>query len=134
MKKSNVKNRLSAKTIVILALVMAAFLAVGVLIGSFVRRNASSGTLILSVNPIIRIDYDQNGNVTAVSGQNADGVGIVENAGSLVGLECKDAVRLLVEQIHSAGYFVDEIEGERRNVYLRSKKALTSQATASLRT
>ena len=113
MKKSNVKNRLSAKTIVILALVMAAFLAVGVLIGSFVRRNASSGTLILSVNPIIRIDYDQNGNVTAVSGQNADGVGIVENAGSLVGLECKDAVRLLVEQIHSAGYFVDEIEGER---------------------
>ena len=125
MKKStNNQNRgkLSAKTVIVIALVMAAFLALGVFIGSFAMRKNSNGTLILSVNPRIRIDYDENGLVTAVSGKNTDGIEIVNNAGALEGLECAEAVQILIREIHSAGYFIDEIDGERRNVYLKVEK------------
>ena len=99
MKKStNNQNRgkLSAKTVIVIALVMAAFLALGVFIGSFAMRKNSNGTLILSVNPMIRIDYDENGLVTAVSGKNTDGIEIVNNAGALEGLECAEAVQILI--------------------------------------
>ena len=125
MKKSSNnqnRNKLSLKAVIIIALIMVAFLALGIFVGSFAKTNRSNGTLILSVNPIIRIDYDENGLVTAVSGKNADGIGIVNSAGALEGLECAEAVQILVREIHSAGYFVDEIDGERRNVYLKVEK------------
>ena len=34
---------------------------------------SESGVLILSVNPEIQIDYDENGIVTAITGRNEDG-------------------------------------------------------------
>ena len=37
-----------------------------------------AGTLLLSVNPEIELDYDQKGNVLALEGINADGKKVVE--------------------------------------------------------
>ena len=37
----------------------------------------SVGTVLLSVNPEIEIDYDKAGNVVALTGPNADGQGVL---------------------------------------------------------
>ena len=80
------------------------------------EKVAGGGVLVLSVNPKIAVQYDENGNVTAVDARNEDAKAIIENCGELVGKETREAVGKLVEAIGSAGYFVEEIEGENRKI------------------
>ncbi|MBQ2972595.1 MAG: hypothetical protein IJE16_08645 [Ruminococcus sp.] len=77
---------------------------------------ASGGVLVLSVNPEIAVEYDKNGLVTNVSARNDDAISIISNCKDLIGKETREVVTTLVSAIGEAGYFVEEVEGERRQI------------------
>ena len=81
-----------------------------------------AGTLLLSVNPEIELDYDQKGNVLALEGINADGKKVVEAYPDFEGKSCRDVVGDLVTEINEAGYFDTTIEGHEKNIILKLAK------------
>ena len=78
-----------------------------------------TGTLTLSVNPEIQIDYNKEGAVTALTGRNDDGKGIVDVYPDYIGKSCADVLKDLIVEIHEAGYFVDDIDGIQKNIVLQ---------------
>lgn len=77
---------------------------------------AAGGVLVLKVNPEIAVEYDDAGNVKGVTARNEDAKAIIEQAGDLIGQPAREAVKQLVTLIGDAGYFVEEVEGERRQI------------------
>ena len=77
---------------------------------------SSGGVLVLRVNPEIAVEYDENGLVTGVSARNDDALAIISSCEGLIGQEARTAVTSLVTAIGEAGYFVEEVEGERRQI------------------
>ena len=71
---------------------------------------------MLSVNPEIQIDYNKEGKVIALAGQNEEGKGIVEAYPDYIGKNCDVVLRDLVEKINEAGYFVEDIDGNEKNI------------------
>ena len=82
------------------------------------ESSVTAGVLTLRVNPEIAIHYNQSGKVVALEGDNQDGREIVEAYPDYIGKECEVVVQELVEEIHAAGYFVEEVEGQPRRVVL----------------
>ena len=80
--------------------------------------SVTAGVLTLRVNPEIAIHYNQSGKVVALKGDNQDGREIVEAYPDYIGKDCEVVVQELVEEIHAAGYFVEEVEGQPRRVVL----------------
>ena len=80
--------------------------------------SVTAGVLTLRVNPEIAIHYNQSGKVVALKGDNQDGREIVEAYPDYIGKDCEVVVQELVEEIHTAGYFVEEVEGQPRRVVL----------------
>ena len=78
-----------------------------------------TGFLTLSVNPEIRIEYDEEGRVIGLTGQNDDGKNIVASYPDYIGKECDEVLNDLIVKINEAGYFVEEIEGGRKNIVLQ---------------
>ena len=78
-----------------------------------------TGVLTLSVNPEIQIEYNGEGKVTALTGRNDDGKGIVEAYPDYIGKDCKTVLRDLIVEINEAGYFVDDIDGNKKNIVLQ---------------
>ena len=78
-----------------------------------------TGTLTLSVNPEIQIEYNRDGKVTALTGRNDDGKGILEAYPDYIGKDCKTVLRDLIVEINEAGYFVDDIDGNKKNIVLQ---------------
>ena len=78
-----------------------------------------TGILTLSVNPEIQIEYNGEGKVTALTGRNDDGKGIVEAYPDYIGKDCKTVLRDLIVEINEAGYFVDDIDGNKKNIVLQ---------------
>lgn len=83
---------------------------------------AEGGTLILKVNPEIAVNYDENGLVTSVKAKNDDAKAILANYTGFEGKECRSVVSELVTSIGEAGYFVEEIEGEKRQITIEIEK------------
>lgn len=81
--------------------------------------NKESGTLILSVNPEIEINYDSQGNVTSVQGVNDDGKEIVEGYLGYEGKDCETVLDDLIRKINEAGYFSDTVDGNQKNIVLQ---------------
>ncbi len=79
---------------------------------------AVAGHIYLSVNPEIKISYNNDGLVTEILGVNEDGKGIVSVYDNYIGKDCSDVVSGLVEEIHAAGYFVEEVEGEHKQIVI----------------
>ena len=77
---------------------------------------SSGGVLVLSVNPEIAVEYDKDGIVTGVTARNDDALAIINSCKGLIGQQTRDVVSDLVTAIGDAGYFVEEIEGERRQI------------------
>lgn len=77
---------------------------------------SSGGVLVLSVNPEIAVEYDKDGIVTGVTARNDDALAIINSCKGLIGQQTRDVVSNLVTAIGDAGYFVEEIEGERRQI------------------
>ena len=78
-----------------------------------------TGTLILSVNPEIQIDYNKDGKVTALTGKNEDGEAIVSAYQDYIGKSCDDVLEDLIVEINEAGYFAYDIDGNKRNIVLQ---------------
>ena len=76
----------------------------------------AAGSLLLSVNPEIAVFYDRDGLVTDVEGRNRDGRDILEHYTGYEGKETRQVVRELVTAIGEAGYFVEDIDGEKRQI------------------
>ena len=82
------------------------------------ESSVTAGVLTLRVNPEIAIHYNTDGKVVALEGDNQDGREIVETYPDYIGKDCEVVVQELVEEIHAAGYFVEEVEGQPRRVVL----------------
>ena len=80
---------------------------------------SEGGTLLLSVNPEIQIDYNKEGHVTALTGKNEDGKSIVAGYPDYVGKECDDVLEDLIVAINDAGYFIEDIDGHEKNIVLQ---------------
>src|SRR5690554_837179 len=79
---------------------------------------ASTGMLILKVNPEIAIAYNDTGEVTEVKGLNSEGEAIVEGYSDYIGKDSGVVLEELIAMIGEAGYFVEEIEGESKHIVL----------------
>ena len=77
-----------------------------------------TGTLTLSVNPEIQIEYNKDGKVTALTGRN-DGKGVLEAYPDYIGKDCEVVLQELIVEINEAGYFVDDIDGNKKNIVLQ---------------
>ena len=86
---------------------------------------ASGGVLVLSVNPKIAVEYDENGTVTGIIARNNDAMAIVAGCEGLIGQSARDAVSGLVTAIGEAGFFVEEIDGEGRKITLEIEPGST---------
>lgn len=80
---------------------------------------ASTGILTLSVNPEIQIEYNKDGVVTALTGKNDDGKAIVTSYTDYIGKDCGTVLEELVRSIHEAGYFVEDVDGNKKNIVLQ---------------
>lgn len=78
-----------------------------------------AGTLLLSVNPEIEIDYDNNGRVLEIEGRNEDAKALLKALESYEGEACSVAVANLVDAIYDAGYFSDTLDGQTRNIVVK---------------
>lgn len=79
---------------------------------------SSFGTIVLKINPEIAIEYDEQGLVTRVIGKNDDGQEIVDMYYDFIGKDSGLVLEELVALINEAGYFVEEVEGEARQIIL----------------
>ncbi len=86
-----------------------------------VAEAAEFGSLILKVNPEIKVSYDEKGIVTKVDGLNEDGVKLLKNEKDYIGKSSKKVIEDLIVKIKEAGYFIEEIEGENRKITLEIK-------------
>ena len=80
------------------------------------------GTLLLSVNPEIEMDYDASGNVVALTGRNADGQAVLAACTDYEGQPCAAVAGDLVEQINAGGYFDTTVAGQERNIILKLER------------
>lgn len=80
------------------------------------------GSILLRVNPEISIRYDQQGNVTSLKAKNKDASEIVGGVSGFAGRPSSEVISELVGKIHEAGYLVEEIEGERRQITIEIEK------------
>ena len=77
---------------------------------------ADGGILVISVNPEIAVEYDNSGIVTGITARNNEALTIINNCQGLIGSKTKDAVNKLVTAIGEAGYFVEEVSGQTRQI------------------
>lgn len=124
MKKPNFKTIIS----VALALVLSLFVFVGCNSNPTTNESsepAAGGVLVLSVNPEIAVSYDALGNVTTVIARNDDAKGIIAEYSGYEGKTCKAVISELVAKIGEAGYFVEEIEGEKCQIIIEIEPGST---------
>ena len=81
-----------------------------------------AGTVILSVNPSVMIDYDTDGLVMDISGLNEDGLDLAAQEEDLIGIPCLVALHKLIVDIHDAGFFVSDFGGKGRDIFLYLQK------------
>ena len=80
------------------------------------------GTVLLSINPEIRMDYDEAGCVVALTGVNDDGEQVLSNFQDAQGKPCQEVLPALVHSIGQAGYFDDTIDGNEKNIVLKLER------------
>ena len=82
----------------------------------------SVGTVLLSVNPEIEMDYDEVGNVVALTGLNEDGKAVLASYTGYEGKPCATVVGELVDEINAGGYFDATIDGHEKNIILKLER------------
>ena len=82
---------------------------------------AETGYLTLRVNPEIEVEYNKEGKVTDLTGQNEEGRAIVAAYNDYIGKDCTEVLSDLLVDINEGGYFVSEDEDHPKNVVLQVK-------------
>ncbi len=77
------------------------------------------GTVLLSVNPEIEIDYNSEGLVVEVSGRNEGGKLIAADPASYIGKPCAQVTSELVEKIYSSGVVTLDADGNPKNIVVK---------------
>ena len=77
------------------------------------------GSITLAVNPEIRVNYDEDALVTSIEGLNVDGESIVSLYPDFVGKECDVVLADLAALIKDQGYFIEDIDGNKKNVVIK---------------
>ena len=80
------------------------------------------GTVLLSVNPEIEMDYDEAGNVVALTGINDDGKAVLASYTGYEGKACTAVISELVDEINAGGYFDATIDGHEKNIVLKLER------------
>ena len=116
------KNR---KMIAVLSALLTLLLALSCLTGCAQSEPSATGTklaaggvLVLRVNPEIAVNYDEQGLVTGVKARNDDGEQILTGYTDYTGKAAREVVTELVAAIGEAGYFVEEVEGQGRQIVI----------------
>ena len=78
-----------------------------------------AGTLLLSVNPEIEIEYDHRGLVIEIEGLNNDGKAVAGAYKDYKGKDCDTVVNELVKKIYDSGFFETTIGGQSRNIVIK---------------
>ncbi len=81
-----------------------------------------AGTLLLSVNPEIELQYDYDGLVRQLNAGNEEGRNLLSGYTGYENRECGEVVSELVEKIYESGYFSETIGGQQKNIVLRLEK------------
>lgn len=74
------------------------------------------GTLVVSVNPSLAVNYLNDGTVGSIIALNEDGEAILSNYKGFEGKHANLVVKELIQLIGEAGYLVDDIEKENRQI------------------
>lgn len=124
MKKMNRKNKIATAAAIVLSLSLlsgcvSAAPSAPVASGASSQGGQTVGTILLSVNPEIEIDYDLQGLVRDVEGKNEDGKKVVQNYTDYAGKECQTVVSELVEEIYQEGYLNSTIDGHAKNIVVK---------------
>ena len=109
-------------TYLLLAVMALSVSACGNTADSGIQPVEKAGTVILSVNPSVMIDYDSNGLVMDISGLNEDGLNLAAQEEDLIGVPCLVALHKLIVDIHDAGFFVSDFGGRGRDIFLYLQK------------
>lgn len=86
---------------------------------SSAKQEKVFGKILLSVNPEIEIEYDEDGIVVELEGVNDEGREIVKKYSDFVGKDSETVVKELVQEIYDSGYFSDTIDGNSRNIIVK---------------
>ena len=81
-----------------------------------------AGTVLLSVNPEIEMDYDDRGNVVALTGRNQEAQTLLSSYTDYEGRPCTQVVGELVDEINSLGYFDTTVGGQEKNIILKLER------------
>lgn len=81
-----------------------------------------AGSILLSMEPQIRVSYDSKGKVLGIKGVNEAGRKVVRNYSGFKGRSCEAVVNELVQEIYDAGYFDTAVEGKTRNIVVKLEK------------
>lgn len=83
----------------------------------------AAGSILLSMEPQIRVTYDSKGKVLTVKGLNEEGRRVVRAyTDSYKGRNCKTVINELVQEIYDAGYFDTAVGGKTRNIVVKLEK------------
>lgn len=82
----------------------------------------AAGTLLLSVNPAIELDYDMAGDVVRLNALNDDARAVLEGYDSYYGRSAEIVAAELVGEIGEAGYFDTTVAGQERNIVLKLER------------
>ena len=81
-----------------------------------------AGTILLSVNPEILVEYDNNGKVLELKAKNEDGKKVIEAMADYKGQATELVMERLVEVIYELGYLTKTIAGNERNIIIKLEK------------
>lgn len=121
MKKLNWKNCLTIGAFAALTLPLLTGCGAPQINGAqqFSPESGTAGTVLLSVNPEIEVEYDNGGLVLEIEGVNEDGKTIVTDFENYKGKDCRTVVNELVKEIHAAGYLSKTINGQEKNIVVK---------------
>ena len=95
-------------------------------------QTAAAGTVLLSVNPEIEMDYDDDGRVLALRACNADGQAVLNGYDGYTGRPCPEVAGELVGRINAGGYFDETIGGQEKNIVLKLEQGSAQPDAAFL--
>ncbi|CDZ75618.1 Hypothetical protein ING2D1G_1481 [Peptoniphilus sp. ING2-D1G] len=80
------------------------------------------GSILMSVNPEIMINYNQEGKVIDLESVNEDAKKILEKYTDFQGKSVDKVLEELLKEIHAQGFFTEKIAGKDKNIILKLEK------------
>ena len=123
MKKNLVSSMLSAAMVLSLATSMTSHASASALLkqdASVVTdKTVKTGTLLISVNPEIKMDYNYKGRVLKLSGMNESGRAVVRDMKNYQYDPCDEVMEDLIREIYEDGYFDTQKNQPAKNLLIK---------------